>query len=774
MIGKTISHYKIIEEIGRGGMGEVYLANDLKLERKVAIKFLPQHLTEDNENVERFEREAKAAASLNHSNIITIYEIAEEDNQIFIVMEYVEGTTLRDLINSNTQFPVPNYIDLISQLCAGLSEAHQEGIVHRDIKPENILIDKKNNVKILDFGLAKLKGVTNLTQDSSTLGTIRYMSPEQVRGEEIDHRSDIWSVGVILHELLTGKVPFTGDYDQAVLYSILNDAPDPVFNKKDPDKLRLKSIINKVLTKEPDKRYQTIDQFHQALESITILNETDRRPVDSGKIETRKKRIYLYTGLTIIIILSLLFSIMIFIDNKDSIDSIAVLPLTNLSGDSSQEFFSDGMTEAVISELANIKALKVISRTSVMRYKNTDKLLPDIANELNVEGIVEGSILRDGDKIRITAQLIHATEDRHLWVKNYEREMQDVLTLQREVAGDIAKEIRVSLTDQEKETLNSARTIDPEAHEAYLRGLYHWNKRSKEDLHKSISYYEKAIKIDPQYAEAYAGLAQTYIVMVAWNFLDHEEGNAKEYFYAKKALELNDNLSAGYVALAANLEGEWRWQEAEDAYKKAIAISPNYATAHQWYAEFLSPLGRHEEAIKEMKIARELDPLSLIIIHNFGLVYSMAREYEQAIAYYKKVIEFDENFGAPFYFLYLTYLEKKEYDLAIEAFKKMLAKYDSLKDLIGDVEKIYKTGGLDAFRRWSIDYMLAVPEHRREHDLAVNYAALGEVDSAFYWLDQQVENKMTWVRHLKVDPALDTLRSDPRFDQLLKRMNLIP
>jgi tetratricopeptide (TPR) repeat protein len=432
------------------------------------------------------------------------------------------------------------------------------------------------------------------------------------------------------------------------------------------------------------------------------------------------------------------------------------------------------MTEAVISELANIKALKVISRTSVMRYKNTDKLLPEIAKELNVEAIVEGSILRVGNQVRITAQLIQATEDRHLWAKNYERNLQDILLLQREVARDIVDGIRVSLTEHEEETLNSARPLNPEAHEAYLRGLYHWNKRSEEDLQKSIDFYENAIEIDPEYAEAYAGLAQTYSTMVAWSFMDYNEGNPKSYTYAKKALEFNDNLSSGYVALAAAMEGNWLWQDAREAYKKAIDISPNYATAHQWYAELLSPLGRHEEAIKEMKIARRLDPLSLIIIHNFGLIYYLAREYDQAEFYFKKIIELDENFGVPHYFLYLTYLAKGENRQAITALKKMLAKNDKLKDLVGKVEDVFKTRGIDGFRRWAIDYMISEPQHRNDHDIVINYTALGQIDSAFYWLEKQVSKRSTWIRHLNVDPGFDKIRSDPRFNTLLKRMNLIP
>ena len=803
MIGKTISHYKILEKLGEGGMGEVYLAEDLKLERKVAIKFLPQHLTKNKENVERFEREAKAAASLNHPNIVTIYEIAKEDDpgsagmQTFIAMEYVEGKTLREMINTplypppgsspgqaliggisdvstvpNSEFPVPDAFNIITQICEGLSKAHQAGIVHRDIKPENILIDKDGRVKILDFGLAKLKGVSNLTQDSSTLGTIRYMSPEQVRGEDVDQRSDIWSVAVVFYELITGQVPFKGDYDQAILYAILNDKPGPILSGKDLVNSQLESIINKALMKEPDKRYQNIEQFRQELSSITIADNQDDSLIPSKKTGKRTKNILIYSGLIIIILIFIY--VFDFTKDKKIIDSIAVLPLSNLSGDPSQEYFSDGMTEAVISELANIKALKVISRTSVMRYKNTDKLLPEIAKELNVEAIVEGSILRIGNQVRITAQLIQAAEDRHLWAKNYERNLQDILLLQREVARDIVDGVRVSLSEHEKETLNSARPLNPEAHEAYLRGLFHWNKRSEEDLQKSIDYYEKAIEIDPEYAEAYAGLAQTYSTMVAWSFLSHDEGNLKANFFAEKALKLNDNLSSGYVALAAAMEGNWLWQDAGEAYKKAIDISPNYATAHQWYAELLSPLGRHKEAIKEMKIARELDPLSLIIIHNFGLIYYFAREYDQAELHLRKLLELDENFGAAHYFLYLTYLARGKNVLAVDEFQKELDKNDELKDLAGMAEDVFQSGGIDGFRQSVIDYMKSEPEHRSDHGLAMNYVALGQVDSAFYCLEKLVNKRSNWIRYLNVDPGLERLRSDPRFDQLLKRMNFIP
>jgi len=629
-------------------------------------------------------------------------------------------------------------------------------------------------VKILDFGLAKLKGVSNLTKDSSTLGTIRYMSPEQVRGEEVDTRSDIWSVAVIIYELMTGRVPFKGDYDQAVLYSILSDDPDPIAIGNDQDKKQVEFLVKKALTKDPDNRYQNIEQFHQALKNIMVSGKTDDIPKTSERINKRRKQILVYSGFLVIILLSVLITFFEFGKGKNPIDSIAVLPLSNLSGDPLQEYFSDGMTEAVISELANIKALKVISRTSVMRYKNTDELLPDIADELHVEAIVEGSVLRAGDRVRISAQLIQAAEDKHLWAKNYERDMKDVILLQREVASDIAKEIHVSLSEQEKVTLKSSRQLNPEAHEAFLRGLYHWNKRSEADLRKSIDYYEKAIELDPDYAEAYAGLAHTYIVMAAWNFMDHEEASPKERYYAEKSLELNGNLAAGYVALAANLEGDWNWGEAEEAYKKAIEKSPNYATAHQWNAEFLSILGRHEEALKEMKLAMDLDPLSLIIIHNMGVGSYYARAYDEAEYYLNKVIELDTSFGAPHYFLYLIYLARGENRKAINAMKKMLAKNSETVDLVEMVEKTFETGGMNEFRRWSIDYMLSSPYQRIEHDIAMNYAALGKADSAFFWIEKQVNERNNWTKYLKVDPGFDSVRSDPRFNEILKRMNLIP
>jgi len=767
MIGHTISHYIILEHIGAGGMGVVYKAEDTKLKRLVALKFLPAAFATDPTTKERFINEAQSASALEHPNICNIHEIDEsEDGQLFISMAYYEGETLQNKIKYE-RLRSKEAIEYTLQIAEGLRKAHEKGIIHRDIKPANIIITNDEEAKILDFGLAKFRGQSKLSKSGSTLGTVAYMSPEQARGEEVDYRTDIWSLGVMLCEMVTGELPFNGEYEQGLVYAIINEDPDLSKMSDIPNSVEIKSIIQKCLTKDLNKRYQHIDMLVNDLKDIG-------EEVNSVHIKKSKNNRLIVYPLILITLLIILIGAYFISPSEESIDSIAVLPLANHSGDPSQEYFSDGMTEAIISELANIKALKVISRTSAMCYKNTDKLLPEIANELNVEAILEGSILRVGEKVRITAQLIKADEDQHLWAKNYERDLKNILLLQREVAQDIVDGVKVSLSEQEKGALSSERSIVPQAYEAYLQGKYHWNKRSEADLNKSIQYFEKAIEIDSNYAEAYAGLAQTYIVMVAWNFMDAKEGDAKSSIYAKKALELNDRLSSGYVALGANLEQKWRWKEAEEAYKKAIELSPNNATAHQWYSEILTPLGRHQEAIYEMQIARDLDPLSEIIIHNSGLTYCFAREYNAAKHYFNRIISLNEDFGNPHYFLYLISLANSEYDMAIKHIKDMFSKDEEMKNLIDTTERTYQTKGINGYRRWVIEYMKSHPEDMVPYEISIHYAALSEPDSAFKWLEMQYTNKTNFIRHLNVDPLWDNLRSDPRFNDLLRRMNLIP
>jgi serine/threonine-protein kinase len=762
MIGKTISHYKIIEKLGEGGMGEVYLADDLKLDRKVAIKFLPEHLTKDKENVERFEREAKAAASLNHPNIVTIHEIAEENDQTFIVMEYVEGKLLRDVINEY-KMELDKIIDVITQISEGLSKAHKAGIVHRDIKPENIIIDNDARVKILDFGLAKLKGVSKLTKDSSTLGTVNYMSPEQIQGKDVDQRSDIWSVGVVLYELLTGEVPFKGEYESSVHYAILNEEPKLLKDIK----AKYSFDIGKLLEREPNKRFQSCREVLRELDNINISGPKKRKP----------KNVYIVFGVIVITILIITSAFFIFYqeDEDKTIKSLAVLPLENLSNDPTQEYFVDGITDVLISELAQISVLKVISRTSVMQYKGIHKSLTKIAEELNVDAIVEGAVYTDGEKVRISTQLIRAADDRHLWAEKYEYDITNIFSLQTEVAQAIAGAVEVQLTDQETTRITTVRHVDPETYQLYLKGRYHWNERTEEGILKAIDYFKHAIEKDSNYAVAYAGLADCYVIEPTYHMALPNEAFPKARAAALRALEIDDKLAEAYTSLAGVRHSyDWAWSDAETLFKKAISLNPNYATAHHWYAELLSMLGRHEEALREIKRAIELDPLSPIINMQRAYVYYASREYGQAIKQFKKALELHPNFYVNHEILAYTYSYMNMHEEAIRAAQKANALSENPRNIIA-LGYVYAMAGkkdkalqiLDSMMKLSNQKLIQIAVY-----IALLYISLNDNDHAFHWLEKAYEQRDYWLTLAKVEPRFDPVRSDPRFIELLKKIGL--
>ncbi|MCH7674579.1 protein kinase, partial [candidate division KSB1 bacterium] len=473
LVGKTILHYRIIEQVGQGGMGVVYKAEDTKLERTVAIKFLPRQITVNSEERERFKIEAKAAASLNHPNIATIHAIEEVDAEMFIVMEYIEGKELHEIVGARGPVPLPDVVDYAAQIASGLQAAHKKGITHRDIKSANIMITAEDQVKIMDFGLAKMRGGVKFTKVGTTLGTAAYMSPEQARGEEADERADLWSLGVVLYEMLTGKMPFPGDYEQAVMYAIMNEEPEPVSVSRSETPEALQQIVDKSLLKSLQQRYQNIDEMLTNLREVGNHLDTGKTRPSMQTKTSRRPPVLVYGGLAAVVALVVLIGISFFPKQSESIDSIAVLPLDNLSGDTEQDIFTAGMHEALITELSKISALRTISRTSVMRYKETMKSIPEIAKELDVDAVVEGSVLRSGDKVRITVQLIGTDPERHLWAQTFDRDLVDVLALHSEVARQIADEIQIKVTQDEESQLRNAVAVKTEAYENYLLGRHY-------------------------------------------------------------------------------------------------------------------------------------------------------------------------------------------------------------------------------------------------------------------------------------------------------------
>jgi len=774
MIGQTISHYKILEKLGEGGMGVVYKAEDTKLKRTVALKFLPPELTRDEEAKKRFIHEAQAASALQHTNICTIHDIDETpDGQMFIVMDCYEGETLKEKVQRGP-LKMEEALDIAIQVSEGLQEAHEKEIVHRDIKPANIVITGRGQVKIMDFGLAKLRGQVKLTRTGTTVGTVVYMSPEQARGEEVDQRTDVWSLGVVMYEMLTGQLPFKGEYEQAVIYSILNEEPKPVTTLQSAFPSELDRIVSKALGKDPSERYQQVKDFEADLKSLRKRLEKEKAESQPIKPKLLKRKLsYLLGGLIVLIVMLILAKIVLFKVPQEAIDSIAVLPFQNLSADPEQEYFSDGMTEALITELSTIKALRVISRTSVMRYKKTDKSLPEIARELHVKAIVEGSVQRVKDVVRINAQLVRAEPEEHLWARPFTRNLANILELQSEIAQAIANEIKITVTAEEKQQLASSRPVNPEAHEAYLKGRFFINKFNEADVRKGISYFEQAIAKDSSYALAYAGLAEGYDYLYSLGVMSAKDAFPKIKTLAMKALSIDETLAEAYAIIGDIESSEWNWQGAEENLKRAVGLNQNYAKAHVYYAWYLLMMKRNDEALGEGKRAVELDPLWPFAKDVLAWCFLYKQQYDSAMAQVKEALSIDSNFVFGHRALGDFYSFRGKYEEAISEYQKLIALGDYSAHAA--VARAYALSG-NAMKARQILADLKT-KYVPPVLFAVAYIALCEWDRAFECLERAYEEHDPFLLFIislprGFDTNCDSLRADPRFHALMKKMGL--
>ncbi len=784
MIGTTISHYKILEKLGEGGMGVVYKAHDIELDRDVALKFLPHHITANESEQARFLQEARAAALLNHPNICTVHAIEKSDGQQFIVMEFVDGKSLREIIQS----AIPNPQSAISyaiQIGDALQEAHTKGIVHRDIKTDNIMVNSKNQIKVMDFGLAKLKGSLRLTKTSSTVGTLAYMAPEQIQGGEVDARSDIFSFGVVLYEMLTGHMPFRGEHEAAMVYSIVNEEPTPIQKHIPEISSELVHILNRALEKDPEDRYQTVHdmvidlrRLKKQTTRVSRTTQIDREVVHpEGQLmkQVARKPRWILLGGIVIGIAVVIVSYFLFFSTPKPIDSIAILPFVNAGDDPNTEYLTDGITESLINSLSQLSNLTVMSRSSVLRFKGKETDPQSVGKELNVKAVLTGRVMQRGDNLVISTELIDVGKNSNLWGEQYNRKLSDIIALQEEISREISGKLSLKLAGEETKKLTKHYTENTESYQLYLKGRFYWNKRRADDLKKAVDYFNQAIDKDPAYALAYAGLSQAYAVLPQYAGVSPKEFIPKAEAAAKKALEIDETLAEAHTTLGfIRYSYDWDWASGEREFKRAIELNPNFPTTHHWYNILLSSQGRFEEAMTEVKRAQELDPLSVIINVNVGDVLRLMRQYDKAIDQYKKTLELDPNFQVAHQWLGSIYVQKEMYDEAITEFQKVRGLVGNSPFGLGYLGHTYALVGrrgdalkvIDELQEFSKQgYSLAL-------EFALVYTGLGDKEKVFEWLDRAYEEHDDGLSGIKVSPEWDNLRSEPRFTVLLKKIGL--
>lgn len=781
MLGRTLSHYRIVEQLGAGGMGVVYRAEDLTLGRPVALKFLPEAAQVESEDRSRLIHEARAAAALLHPNICPIYDVGEADGQAFIAMAYLEGETLKSRLGRGPLL-LGEALAIARQVGEALAAAHAKGIVHRDVKPANVMLTGDGRAVLMDFGLAKVTGATRLTRTGTTLGTAAYMSPEQVQGGEVDGQTDVWALGVLLYEMVSGRVPFRGDYEPALAYAIVHEEVEPLSTVGGEIPAGLDGVLGKALAKRVGERYASVGELVADLEVL----QADRAAFPAGRLRAGWRRRWrrwtlvqrlALVGTVAVVVAGLVYGGLKVMAARAGIDSLAVLPVRNVSGDVEQEWLADGVTEALINELGRVGSLRVISRTSVMTYKGQSKPVPEIARELGVQAVVEASVVRVGEQVRVTAQLIRARPERQLWAQRYERDLRDVLTLYGEMAQEIAGEVRAKLTAQQQKYLATVRKVDPEAYELVLKGRYYVASPDMEGIRRGQEYFQRALDIDPTSAEAYAGLALCYYWSGHMNYRDAKEAAALGKSAAMKALALDDGLAQAHVALGLiHFTYDWDWQGAERELRCAIELNPNLAEARYAYGYFLVAMSRFDDAVLQAHRAVALDPLAPYYQLMLGYVLLYSKRIDDAIAQYDRLLKIAPDYTWGNTQRAWAYSQLLQHDQACADCEKGIAGHPDDPIVLGSCGWVFARAGRVERARAILADLLSRSE--REYvdpfNLALVYDGVGEVDSAMVQLERARNATSPGLVLLNIECWSEAMRADPRFEDLVRRLGLFP
>lgn len=798
MLGQLLLHYRVVEKIGEGGQGSVYKVIDTSLDRPAVIKVLPPDLTDSASNLVRFEREAKLASSLDHPNICTIFGLHKVDDIQFIAMQYVEGRNVRDLVDGKP-LDLRSALSIAIQVTDALAAAHSRGIVHRDIKARNVMVTRSGTVKVLDFGLAKLiespqstSSDPNLTEVGVPYGTSTYAAPEQAQGLKADHRADIFSTGVLLYEMLAGTWPFRGKTALDVRYAVVYHKPKPIVEARREDSpalRRIQEILDKALAKAPEDRYQKIEDMRGDLQEVLREIEVDasvgRTLTDAPSTfkSPRQNRFWttprLITAAAVVLLAIVALSVIAFrrsppAESESTINSLAVLPFTN--SDPNSEYLSDGITESLIDSLSRVPNLKVKSSSTVFHYKGRETDMRKIGRELGVHALLSGTVSQTGDDLSVNVELIDVRDDSHIWGERYSRKVSEVVALPQQISRDVSQRLRSRTQNLDHAQLTRNYSPDSEAYRLYLQGRYNWNKRTVEGLQSGIEYFGKAIQRDQDYALAYAGLADCYLLLNVYNVTSADDSYPKAEAASRKALSINESLAEAHTSLGfVTYRYHLKWAEAEEHFKKAIALNPNYATAHQWYGSYLAAAGRLDEAVVEGKTAHELEPFSLTIYSDYIRDLYYAGRLDEAQKESLKLFEMDPSFARARYELGLVLEDQGKLEEAINEF------HLALKQMPDNVTALTALGHAQgrAGRRADAEKVIARLQElaKRQYvspfQTAVVYAGMDERKLALDWLYKSRDERFNWLPFIKVDPVFKNLREEPRFVELAKSLGSI-